>query len=304
MKKLITYSYTILLILTCTIAFPFALDEITSKEDDNQEVIEVLDDMTENSNTNDTDSDTQATDPSTDDTESDINSTEPSSDDTVSNPQTTEPSTDLPEPTTNTDTNQVSYDFTTVSSDYFNDALFIGDSRTVGIYEYGNLQNATFFASSGLSVYDVDSEEVSVPNVGKVTLASLLEQKDFGKIYIMLGINELGYNLDTTINKYEDMVNFIWEQEPNAIIYLQANLYVTKSRSDSDNIYNNSNIDRFNDAVAGMADNQTRFFINVNEIFDDGSGNLNSDYTSDDTHVLGKYYADWCDWLATKAIVK
>lgn len=31
-----------------------------------------------------------------------------------------------------------------VGYEYFNDALFIGDSRTVGLMEYGNIQNAAF----------------------------------------------------------------------------------------------------------------------------------------------------------------
>ena len=33
------------------------------------------------------------------------------------------------------------------SKDYFTDALFIGDSRTVGIAEYGTIKNATYFAN-------------------------------------------------------------------------------------------------------------------------------------------------------------
>ncbi len=39
-----------------------------------------------------------------------------------------------------------------VESDYsyFDDALFIGDSRTVGIMEYGEFKNSDFFCSEGL----------------------------------------------------------------------------------------------------------------------------------------------------------
>ena len=42
----------------------------------------------------------------------------------------------------------------------------------------------------------------------------------------------------------------------------------------------------------------------MNEIFDDGAGNLDAQYTSDDAHPLGKYYAQWAEWILTKAIVK
>ena len=83
-----------------------------------------------------------------------------------------------------------------VERNYFDDALFIGDSRTVGISEYGDLNNATFFANTGMSVYNVFEKSVSVPKIGKLKLEQLLESKKFGKVYIMLGINELGYDMN------------------------------------------------------------------------------------------------------------
>ena len=36
---------------------------------------------------------------------------------------------------------------------YFDDALFIGDSRTVGLYEYGDLSHALVIADSGMNIY-------------------------------------------------------------------------------------------------------------------------------------------------------
>ena len=53
---------------------------------------------------------------------------------------------------------------------YFDDALFIGDSRTVGISEYSDLKNATYFANTGMSVYNVLKEKVSIKSIGKVKL--------------------------------------------------------------------------------------------------------------------------------------
>ena len=35
-----------------------------------------------------------------------------------------------------------------------NDALFIGDSRTVGLMEYSGISEADFFCSVGMSVFD------------------------------------------------------------------------------------------------------------------------------------------------------
>lgn len=297
MKFFNKYSYTILLAITCVIALPFVIRDITNNgnaENTDTEVINELPDDTQIS--------ADITEPSTNSEEATTSEEEPTTESETNTSE--EESTRPPESTSVPDNDTTNYEFTTVDEDYFNDALFIGDSRTIGLSEYGVLGDAIFFAHNGLSVYEVFSTTVSVADLGETTLTSLLDQKDFGKIYIMLGINELGYNFDNTIQEYQAMVKSIQDQEPNSIIYIQANLYVTKSRSDSDDIYNNSNIRKFNEAIGQMADNQNIFYIDVNEIFDDGNGNLKDEYTSDNTHVLGKYYASWSDWIKTKGIVK
>ena len=73
---------------------------------------------------------------------------------TTEEPQPTEPSEELPK--------EVVYH--TVDDSYFDDAVFIGDSRTVGMYEYGGLEEtSTFYASTGLTIYKMfDSKIVAV----------------------------------------------------------------------------------------------------------------------------------------------
>ena len=190
----------------------------------------------------------------------------------------------------------------TVGKEYFDDALFIGDSRTVGISEYGDLNNAIFFANTGMSVYNVFEKNVSVPQVGKLKLEQLLTYKKFGKIYIMLGINELGYNQEKTLKKYKDLLKFIQEKQSNAIIYIEANLHVTAERSNKDKTINNININKINNEISQLADNEKIFFIDVNEKFDDENGNLPSNYTQDNVHIYAKYYKEWSDWLSQNAV--
>ena len=181
--------------------------------------------------------------------------------------------------------------------EFFSDALFIGDSRTVGLMEYAGLDTANFFATSGMSSFQVLSEEVSVPGVGKMTLSTLFEQKSYGKIFLMLGINELGYEFSSVVKQYGRVVDFIRQAQPQATLYVCANLHLTKSRSDSDDIYNNGNIDRLNAEIAALADNESIFYLDVNPLFDDENGALNAQYSADDTHPYGKYYAQWGQWI-------
>ncbi len=183
------------------------------------------------------------------------------------------------------------------SKDYFTDALFIGDSRTVGIAEYGTIKNATYFANTGMSVYNIWSKKIDISSIGKVSLGELLDKKNFGKVYIMLGINEIGYNMSQTAKKYQELLKYVNTKQPKAIIYLQANLHVTKEKSDSDKTINNTRINKLNSVISKMANNKNIFYLDVNSIFDDSSGNLRADYTSDKVHIYGKYYKQWTEWI-------
>lgn len=187
-------------------------------------------------------------------------------------------------------------------SSWFDDALFIGDSRTVGLHEYGDLGKAEVLADSGMSVYKLFGKKFELSSGEKGTLEELLSQRTFGKIYLMLGINELGYDHDRTVAKYQDAVERIQKLQPHAMIFLQANLHIAKEKSESSPIYNNENIDRFNRAVEKLAKDKGYFYLDVNELFDDAEGNLSDEYTVDQAHVLGKYYSDWVDWILEHAI--
>lgn len=180
---------------------------------------------------------------------------------------------------------------------YFDDALFIGDSRTVGIYEYGTLQNADYFCSVGLASYKIDSEYVN-----GYTIYDTLSAKSYGKIYVMLGINEVGNDFDYTMNSFVKLINTIKEYQPDSLIYIMANLHVTQSRQSQGDTINNENINSLNSAMAELADGQKVFYLDVNGIFDDSYGNLMSECSNDGVHVLAKYYQTWCDWLCLNTV--
>ena len=177
------------------------------------------------------------------------------------------------------------------------DALFIGDSRTVGLCEYGEIPGADFFADVGMNVFNIYKKTVSVPTVGKVTLTQLLTNKKYGKIYIMLGINEIGYPFDSLIAKYKELLDFVSEKQPGAEIFIQANLHVTKARSDKDKVINNPAINKLNEKLKTFADGKHIYYLDANTLFDDANGNLSADKTGDSAHPYGKYYMQWGKWI-------
>lgn len=175
--------------------------------------------------------------------------------------------------------------------------LFIGDSRTVGLMEYAQIEDAHFFCNVGLSVFNIYDNSVSVPHVGKVTLEQLLNSKKYSKIYIMLGVNEMGYPFKKIISQYKQLITFIQEREPSVKIMIMANLHVTQSRSQNDKTFNNHAINRLNTTLRTFADSKSIFYLDANALFDDQNGALSADKSSDNAHLYAKYYKEWGNWI-------
>jgi len=196
--------------------------------------------------------------------------------------------------------------YMTVEDDYFSDAVFIGDSRTVGMFEYGGLEEiSTFYASKGLTVYKMfDAEIVTVPGQNKkITVEEALQQNTFAKIYLMIGINEMGTGtVETFMEKYREAVAHLQELQPDAIIYLQGIIKVTAERSAQGDYINNEGIVARNDAIAQLADNEKIFYLDVNPLICDETEGMTASYTFDGVHLKAQYIEIWKDYLKTHAI--
>ena len=200
---------------------------------------------------------------------------------------------------------QPAWEYVTVDETWFDDALFIGDSRTVGMSEYGSLPNATFYASTGLTVYKLFTAEI-VPVEGgrqKITIEEALQERQFAKIYLMIGINEMGTGtVETFMEKYTEVVAKLQELQPDAVIYLQAIMRVSCERSAKGDYINNEGIDLRNEGIAKLADNQKIFYLGVNSVICDEEGGLEKSYTFDGVHLMAKYVSIWKQFLMEHAV--
>lgn len=179
----------------------------------------------------------------------------------------------------------------------FSDTLFIGDSRTVGLSEYGDLGQAEVFANSGMSVFNLFQAQITLKNGTKQGLDEVLSSNRYGSIYLMLGINELGYEEQSILRQYRTVVEQIRAKQPQATLILEANLHVTREKAAKSDIYNNRKIDTLNEAIEAIAEETGCRYLNVNSLFDDENGNLAAGYSTDGSHILGKYYSVWVEWI-------
>lgn len=194
--------------------------------------------------------------------------------------------------------------FVQVGYEYFEDALFVGDSRMEGIAEYGQLENATFFADAGMSVFSLGKKRLPIGNEGKFTFEEVLAEKQYAKVYLMLGLNELGYKEEAILEKYRETVEQILASQEDAILFVCANMHVTEKQNRKENTFTNEKLNRVNEMISRFADGQSIIYIDVNEMFDDENGNLRGECSSDGFHVYARHYKEWVDWLCTKGIEK
>lgn len=197
------------------------------------------------------------------------------------------------------------YPYTKESISYFNDAIFIGDSRTLGISDYAGLDEADFYCDSGMTVLKLlDAGGVTYQKTGKKEdLNQVLQQKHYGKVYIMLGMNDLGYGTtDMYLERYRKTVNKIREWQPDAIIYIMANLHVSREKNNPETEFNNININDKNAASALLANGTDIFYLDANPLFTDSEGFLNSELTFDGVHLYAKHYDAWREFLLEHAV--
>ncbi len=192
------------------------------------------------------------------------------------------------------------YDYVLENDSYFNDAAFLGDSRTLGISDYAGLDGADFFCDNGMTIYKLlEDAGVTWQRTGeKVDMKKILQENHYGKIYIMLGMNELGYG-DTLMymKQYLKVIRQIQDWQPEAVIYLMANLHVSREKNNMESEFNNININDKNVAAARLADGRDVFYLDCNPLFTDEEGYLQSELTFDGVHLYAQHYDKWRTFL-------
>lgn len=193
--------------------------------------------------------------------------------------------------------------FSTVDLSYFDDALFIGDSRMLGFGMYSGLNNATFYAVTSFSIFRYETMPVVQTATGKVPIFDALPYDQFTKIYIKVGLNELGGSDAAFIQVYDEFVTKLREMEPRAIIYTHAILPVTAAKSASDHTHSNENINARNEALRQYAEEHKCYYIDVKPVVSEPDGSLMPEMAGDGIHLKAGYMELWKEYLRTHAVI-
>lgn len=185
-----------------------------------------------------------------------------------------------------------------VGDEYFDDAAFVGDSITEGIKLYEVMTNATVVAARGINLDNVFTDDQIRTAQGNSTVMGALEAAEPKKIYIMFGANGVGWFTEQHFTDvYTKFVQAVKEQHPDSQIYLQSILPVTQEFDDSREDISNDKINRYNELVVEIAEEQEVHYLDVASAFKDEKGCLPEDSNGDGMHFGNKYYQKWFDYL-------
>ena len=188
--------------------------------------------------------------------------------------------------------------------EWFADAVFIGDSRTDGLHLFSGITDkADFLYSTGITVFEVISDrKVIRQGDKKVTILEALGQKEYGKVYVSLGVNELGGTTQEEFTQaYSQLIDAIREIQPNARLYIQSIIPVNTAKCKANNqrdYVTNENIAYLNSALSQLVIEKQVAYLDLSEVMADENGEVPPELSADGVHFKKEGYKLWLNYLA------
>ncbi len=191
---------------------------------------------------------------------------------------------------------------------YFNDTVFIGDSRTSGLLLYTDLSPIDFSAV-GLNVKSILTKAyIRLPNEDGInesyTLIDALtrEKENYKSIYLSMGLNELGWEAGRFIQFYKETINAIREVT-DVPIYMQLIMPITVHASETTQFgITNDKAVVFNEKLIKLAEEMELFMLDPRDLFALEDGTLDPEVTYDGIHFNPKRYEVIADYYCTHVV--
>jgi len=186
----------------------------------------------------------------------------------------------------------------TVDKNYFNDAVFIGDSISLGFKIYNVLPPANVIAERSVHVSSIANDQPVYKTVaGKdITLFNAMKGLKVKpkKIYVLLGTNSLPWLAnDEHIGYYEKVIDRLIKEYPEAVIYIQSVTPITKGAEDfyksKKQDFDNAKVRDFNQKLYDLAKKKKLYYLDIRAVLVDKKGELSTEFVgkgSDGVHFL------------------
>ncbi len=185
-----------------------------------------------------------------------------------------------------------------VDASYFAGAVLIGDSRTQGLQLYSGLTTPRYLCAKGATVASIYTDSKVETASGTVPVMTALRHLSFSKVYIMLGVNELGWVYPKTFtDQYAKVIGDIRAIAPHAKIVLQSILPVSAAQEAKHGYINNERIADYNARIQKLAADNNCIYLNVAEAVTASDGCLADSLTGDGLHLNRAGCHRWLQYL-------
>ena len=219
---------------------------------------------------------------------------------------TAEPS---PEPTaapTAEPTPEPTADMSPLTADYFDDAVFIGDSVTGTLQYYafktGELGDALILAKTSYSVRAAVDNVVMLSYRGRdARIERILSHWGADKVFLMLGMNDLTViGVDKTMEYWEQLLAAIREECPEVRVFIQSCTPVYDNGKLGE--LTNELVDEYNARLREFAADNDCTYVEIGAHFKNEEGSLAKEYCRDEyVHLSPMCGEIWANLLKDPA---
>lgn len=202
-----------------------------------------------------------------------------------------------------------------VCESWFSDAVFVGDSITIGWKNYNNTMlqsNPDFFGQTrflcegsygaGHALEPVSESSLHPIYGGSQQLVEdSIAQIGANKVFICFGLNDIVlHGVDGTAANFETLISRIREKRPEADVYIISAMYMFKGSEQK--TLNNENLRKLNAALRELCDQLGIEFIDIASHLISSDGCLKPEYCSDSyVHQTAAAYEIWAKVLRSLA---
>ncbi len=185
---------------------------------------------------------------------------------------------------------------TQLALDAFAGTTMIGNSFVEGMQLWSDIDTCDYVCADGVSLDNMIGNYLYYATV-----------RSYSSIYLTLGLNEIGWPVDSFISKYEAVIDYIRtapEQETTrkATIYVTSVMPVEKIMetvpAESGSTISLATIQEFNERLKQMCQEKGCWYLDVYSALADSEGYLPDDIAADDhVHFEKTGYRIWTDYL-------
>lgn len=192
-----------------------------------------------------------------------------------------------------------------VTTHWFDDAAFLGDSLTVGLSYYGvDVGEALICGYEGTSPNQIVNRVIlNNDDRGDEIPIEVLAAAQPAKLYLLLGTNALVADGDYEgfLNYYARMLDELRAVLPGTTFYVQSILPVRPEALEKAPGLNSARLAEVNDRLRSLCEQRGDTFLDLNAVFSDDSGALAADVAqTDGIHLTPSGYSRWVSFLCTQ----